>query len=157
GLSLAFLIFLLVVISGPLLDDLRRAADQFVLSYDQVYTNWPQGTLFQEAIAAWLPPPQELTGFGNSAHGAAMAQGLLGATLSLGDIISRATIVVVMSLYWGMDQAHFERLWLSLLPAGRRARALEIWRAMETGLGAYLRSELIQSVLAGIALALGYR
>jgi putative permease len=157
GLTLAVIIAVIVATSGPLLDDLRRSADQFVLTYDTIWVTWPVGSPFQQSIVAWLPPPQDLYAVVTGAQGAAIAQSLLGVTLSLVDLISRVSIVVVMSIYWGMDQARFERLWLSLLAAGRRARALEIWRAMETGLGAYLRSELIQSMLAGLLLGAGYR
>lgn len=38
-----------------------------------------------------------------------------------------------------------------------RARAREIWRNIETSLGGYLRSQLIQSVLALILLGIGYQ
>jgi predicted PurR-regulated permease PerM len=157
GLTLVFVIVVIMAASAPLLDDLRRSADQFVLTYDSVWATWPAGSPFQQSIAGWLPPPNELYAAVTGARGAAIAQSLLGVTLSLVDLISRVSIVVVMSIYWGMDEARFERLWLSLLPAGGRARALEIWRALETGLGAYLRSELIQSLLAGLLLGVGYR
>ena len=156
GLTLVFVIVVIVASSAPLLDDLRRSADQFVLAYDSIWATWPAGSPFQQSIVGRLPPPNELYAAVTGARGAAIAQSLLGVTLSLVDLIGRVSIVVVMSIYWGMDEAHFERLWLSLLPAGRRARALEIWRAMETGLGAYLRSELIQSLLAGLLLGVGY-
>jgi putative permease len=156
GLTLAFVVVLFLAISGPLLDDVRRVADQFVVAYDSIWATWPAGSSFQQSIVAYLPAPHDLYAAIAGAQGAAIAQSLVGVTVSLVDVISRFSIVVVMSIYWGMDQARFERLWLSLLPAGRRARALEIWRAMETGLGAYLRSELIQSLLAGVLLGLGY-
>jgi putative permease len=78
-------------------------------------------------------------------------------TSNLVDAFGHVAIIVVMSLYWGIDQAHFERLWLSVLPAGERARAREIWREIETGVGAYIRSELIQCLLAGLLLGVGYR
>jgi predicted PurR-regulated permease PerM len=84
-------------------------------------------------------------------------QGLLGVTASLLEIVSQMAIVLVLSVYWGVDQARFERLWLSLLPAETRARAREIWRAVETGVGSYVRSEVAQSLLAGLLLGLGYR
>jgi putative permease len=155
-LALAFVAVVVFALSAPLLDDLRRAADQFVLTYDNVWATWPVGSAFQRSLVVWLPPPQELYGAVAGASGVAMGRSLLGATLSLVDLISRASIVVVMSIYWSVDQARLERLWLSLLPAGERARALDIWRAMETGLGAYLRSELIQSFLAGLLLGAGY-
>ena len=50
----------------------------------------------------------------------------------------------------------FERLWLSLLPSGQRKQARGILRTIEQDLGAYIRSEVIQSLLAGLLLSLGY-
>ena len=38
-----------------------------------------------------------------------------------------------------------------------RARAREIWQTVELGLGGYVRSQVIQSVLASILLFFGYR
>jgi len=157
GVSLLAMIGIGMAVAGPLLDNVRQAADKFVLGYDLRWASWPNGTPFQQSLAGWLPPPQELYAAITGARGVAIEQSLLGVTASLVDLVSRLSIVVVMSIYWGMDQARFERLWLSLLPAGRRGRAVEIWRAIEAGLGAYLRSELIQSLLAGVLLGLGYR
>jgi predicted PurR-regulated permease PerM len=52
---------------------------------------------------------------------------------------------------------HFERLWLSLLAVEKRAPARDIWRLMEAESGRYLRSELVQSIAAGILLNWGFR
>jgi predicted PurR-regulated permease PerM len=81
---------------------------------------------------------------------------LLGFTQGLGDLVSGALIVFFLSLYWSLDQIHFERLWLSLLSSGQRKQARGIWRTIELDLGAYIRSEVIQSLLAGLLLGLGY-
>jgi predicted PurR-regulated permease PerM len=64
--------------------------------------------------------------------------------------------VIVLSLYWTADQFRFERLGLSLIPEEYHSNALHIWRSVETGVGAYLRSETVQSVLAGMLLWLVY-
>jgi predicted PurR-regulated permease PerM len=61
-----------------------------------------------------------------------------------------------LSIYWILDQIHFERLWISLLPPGQRMRARDIWQTIESDLGAYIRSEAAQSLLAGLLLGLGY-
>jgi putative permease len=71
-------------------------------------------------------------------------------------VIASLISVLLLSVYWSADQVHFERLWLSLLPAGQRSPARQISRTIEARLGAYLRSELVQSILAGILLAVGY-
>ena len=54
------------------------------------------------------------------------------------------------------DRVHFERLWLSLLPVGWRARVRDIWRTVEPALGAYLRNVALRSILVGLLLGLGY-
>jgi putative permease len=51
---------------------------------------------------------------------------------------------------------YFERLWLTLLPAGERSRARGIWREIESGVGNYIRSEFVQVLLAGLLLGLLY-
>jgi putative permease len=155
-LTLALVLILGYIVVGPLLDELRRIADSFVLTYDALWANWPSGTDFQRAVVAVLPAPADLYAAITGPRGTAALQTLLGATVNVFDVLSNAAIVVMLSLYWGTDQARFERLWLSILPAEQRARAREIWRAIETGVGAYVRSEMAQSVLAGLLLGVGY-
>ena len=156
GLTFALVAILIFAVGGPLLEELRQVADSFVLTYDAVYRQWPNGTAFQQAVAGALPAPADLYAAIAGPRGAAALQGLVGATASLFDVLSNALVVVMLSLYWGSDQARFERLWLSILPAEQRARAREVWRAIESGVGAYLRSEVTQSVLAGLLLGTGY-
>jgi predicted PurR-regulated permease PerM len=144
------------VTAGPVLDDVRVLSDNFSLAYEAAWLAWPRGTAFQQTLAAWMPPPGDLYAAVMGPAGLAALQGLLGFTLNLFDFIGSAAIVLVLSLYWGMDQARAERLWLSVVPAEGRARAREVWRAIESGVGAYLRSEVAQSLLAGVLLGLGF-
>src|SRR6185295_12129801 len=81
----------------------------------------------------------------------------LGFTLGSFDVLSQLLISLVLSIYWSADQEHFKRLWVSLLPVEMRASAREIWQNIEIGLGGYLRSQLIQSVLALFLLGIGYQ
>jgi len=155
-LTFTLVVILVFAVGGPLLDDLGAMADNFALGYEALWLRWPAGTEFQRAVAGVLPPPAELYAAIAGPQGQAMLQGVLGATMSVFDLLSNAAVVVMLSLYWGSDQARFERLWLSVLPAEQRARAREVWRAIEGGVGAYLRSEMAQSVLAGVLLGLGY-
>jgi predicted PurR-regulated permease PerM len=85
-----------------------------------------------------------------------LLQATLGVAQSFFGIIGQFVIVLVLSIYWSIDRVRFERLWLSVLPAGKRSQAREIWREIETSVGAYIRSEFIQVLLAGILLGLGY-
>ena len=157
GVSLVFCLVIGGIVAWSLLNELGNAADQFVASYDSIWAQWPAGTAFQQALIHLLPPPAELYATATGPSGLAVAGGLFGVTSNLLDAFGQVAIIVVMSLYWGIDQAHFERLWLSVLPAGDRARAREVWREIETGVGAYIRSELIQCLLAGLLLGVGYR
>jgi len=43
-----------------------------------------------------------------------------------------------------------------LLPSGQRKQARGIWRTVEPDLGAYIRSQVVHSLLAGLLLGLGY-
>ena len=65
-------------------------------------------------------------------------------------------VILFMSIYWSINQIHFERLWLSLLPSDLRKKARGIWRIVEPEIGTYIRSQVIQSLLAGLILGLGY-
>jgi predicted PurR-regulated permease PerM len=77
----------------------------------------------------------------------------------LGDFLSSfgyIAIIIVLSIYWSADQLRFERITVSLFPTDHRPKALHILRTVEKGVGAYLRSELLQSLLAGLILGVGY-
>jgi predicted PurR-regulated permease PerM len=81
---------------------------------------------------------------------------LLGITRDIGGIVSGVFVVLFLSIYWSISQNHFERLWLSLLPSEQRKQARNIWRTIEPDLGAYIRSEVVQSILAAMLLGIGY-
>lgn len=102
----------------------------------------------------YLPEPQQL-GIVLNAEGAPMpVEAALGATLSVVDAFTQCIVVIVLALYWTADRVTFERLWLSLLPPKVRARAREVLRSSGDAIGAYLRSEAVQMLLAGVLLYL---
>jgi predicted PurR-regulated permease PerM len=70
--------------------------------------------------------------------------------------VSGVLVILFLSIYWSINQIHFERLWLSLLPSGQRKQARGIWRTVEPDIGTYIRGQVIQSLLAGLVLGLGY-
>lgn len=79
----------------------------------------------------------------------AFAQGLLG----MAGEIALATVIAV---YWSMDSNRFGRLWLSLLPADRRVQLRGFLASLGQQVGAYVRSELVQTLLSGAALTALY-
>jgi len=147
------IIALVVILSGPLLTDLQQLTKNVASGYEQMRTQWPTGSPFQQALAQQLPSTDQLY----QLFTGALPQTVLGITLGSFDLLGQLLIVLVLSIYWSADQEHFKRLWLSLLPFAQRARARLIWQTLESGLGAYLRSQVIQTVLAVILLGLGYQ
>lgn len=156
-IGIGVLVFLIILASGPLLTELQQVTDRFTLAYTRFKDTNGYGTDFGKSIAERLPPMDALYKAITGNQGMALAQTVLGFATSFIDIVSRLVIVVVLSIYWSIDIVHFERLWLSVLPAEQRSRGRQIWRGIEKGVGAYIRSEIIQSVLAGILLWLAYR
>jgi predicted PurR-regulated permease PerM len=147
----------LFLMQPPLLDDLQRASDDFIANYDRAKTEWPsRGTLFQQTLAEQLPPSSDLYEALLSGEGIPALQGVFGIAQNFFSILGNIAIVIILSLYWSADQLRFERLGLSLLPAEYHSKALRTWRSIESGVGAYLRSEFVQSVLAGFLLWIIY-
>ena len=164
-IALGIIYFLLVaaiassfwLVGAPLLDDLQRATDDFVSNYDRAKAEWPaRGTAFQQALAEQLPPSADFYQALTSEQGIPALAGVFGVAQNFLETLGRIAIILILSLYWSADQFRFERLALSLLPEQYHSRALHVWRSTETGVGEYLRSELIQSVLAGLLLWLGF-
>ena len=85
-----------------------------------------------------------------------MARALFGITQGVFAALGGLALVLVLSIYWSVDRERFERLWLSVLPAAQRVRARDIWRSIETGVGAYIRSEAVQAFMAALLLGIGY-
>ena len=160
-LALGIVYFLLIasiigslVLMGPLfLEDLQTASDDFVANYDRAKTEWPtNGTLFQKALAEQLPPSADFYQALTTEEGIPALQGIFGIAQNFFSLLGYLALVIILSLYWSADQLRFERLGLSLLPAEYHSKALHAWRSIESGVGAYLRSETVQSLLAGFLL-----
>lgn len=117
---------------------------------------WLEGSSFQQALVARLPPPSKLFEAVTGDQGQFVLPAILGFTQSIGGVVSGTLVILLLSIYWSINQIHFERLWLSLLPSGQRKQARGIWRIIEPDIGAYIRGQVIQSLLAGLLLGLGY-
>ncbi|MHB8776317.1 MAG: AI-2E family transporter [Anaerolineales bacterium] len=118
--------------------------------------SWLAGSLFQQMLVAWLPMSGDLLAAFTGEQGQFVLLAILGFTQGIGGVISDAIVILFLSIYWSVNQIHFERLWLSLLPPEQRKQARDIWRTIEPNLGAYIRSEIVQSLLAVLLLSVGY-
>ncbi len=161
-LSVYFLVIglvfgLLFIFNQPLISNFQDAANDLAAGYEHIKSVWSQnGSLVQQSIAQQLPPPNKLYEALAGKQGMAALQAIFGVALNFFDLFGKLAIIIVLSMYWSADQVHFERLWLSLLAVEKRSRARDIWRAIERGVGAYIRSEFVQSLLTGLTLGLGY-
>jgi putative permease len=154
-LSIGILGLLIFLVSRLLIGDLQELAQTIAAQSNWILPPWLQGGLFQQALERWLPTPEKLFEAMTSQR-QLMLSAVLGFTQGIGGIMSGLIVILFLSIYWSINQNHFERLWLSLLPSEQRTHARNIWRTLEHDLGAYTRSEIIQSLLAVLLLGLGY-
>lgn len=161
ALLLVYLVFLggltaiLFAFGSSLMVELQRLADGMAREYDRIWAEWPSGTEVQKNIVRQLPAPADLyQNFSPERQNSAM-QGLMGVTIGSATFIGQLVTVIILSIYWGIDQVHFERLWLSLLPVESRARSRDVWRNIERDFGSYVRSEVMQSIFVAVLLGLG--
>ena len=117
---------------------------------------WLEGSTFQQALVMRLPPPSTIFEAVTGDQGQLVLPAILGVSQGIGGVVSGILVILFLSLYWSASQFHFERLWLSLLPSSQRKEARGIWRTIEPDIGAYVRSQGGQSLLAGLLLGLGY-
>ena len=117
---------------------------------------WLQGGSFEVALLARLPPPSIFVEAVSGDQGQLVLPALLGFMQNIGVLVTGIFVILFLSIYWGINQIHFERLWLSLLPSSQRKQARDIWRIVETDTGAYIRSQLLLSLLAGLLLGIGF-
>ena len=136
--------------------DIQQLADTVSTQDAWVLPIWLEGSSFQQSLMAQLPAPSKLFEAFTGDEGQLVLPAILGFTQGLGGVISGAFVILFLSIYWSTNQVHFERLWLSLLPSDQRKQARSIWKTVEPDVGAYIRGEIVQSVLAGLLLGLGY-
>jgi putative permease len=117
---------------------------------------WLNGTTFELSVIARLPPPSKLFEAITGDQGQLVLPTILSLLQGVGGLLTGVIVILLLSIYWSINQVLFERLWLSLLPSGQRKQARGVWRVVEPDIGAYIRSQVILSLLAGLLLGLGY-
>lgn len=154
--ALASVALLLFLGGGSVVSEIQELAQSVSVQNEWRQPAWLEGSSLQQLLDARLPAPSELFAALIGEQGELVLPAVLGFTRGVVSLLSGIVIVLFLSLYWSLDQVHFERLWLSLLPPGQRKQARAIWRTVEPDIGAYIRSEAVQSLLAGLLLGLGY-
>ena len=154
--GVGIVVVLVLAVSNTFIAEMGQASAAIASSYVAIKEQGASGSGILGAISQALPPLDQLYAVASSAEGSAEITSFLGATTGLLDALSKLVLILIVSIYLSVDYIRFERLWLSLLPVKQRERARAVWTALESGLGAYLRSEIVQSVLAAIVLGLIY-
>lgn len=87
----------------------------------------------------------------------ALATGAL--NIATGFITGIAGIVLVLafSFYWILEKRDIEGTWLSLVPAGRRARVYEAIGELESKLGGYVTGQITLATIVGVASYIGLK
>jgi len=146
----------LYLLGGHLLDEIQKLSNYLVVLYDFTYRSWSGGSGIQQAIVQRLPPPDQLPEAMAGPSGLSILRLVFGVGQNVVTVAASLLVIIVLSLYWSTDRQHFERLGLSLLPPGKRMQARGIWQTTQTSIGNYLRSELVQGLLAVALLAIGF-
>ncbi len=107
---------------------MQLLCNYLVITYDSFCRSLTVGTGFQNTLAGIIPSGDLLPTILSESSGGSVIQALAGVAQSLPVLVAGLVIIVVLSLHWGADRNHFERLWLSALPASQRIEARRIWQ-----------------------------
>jgi predicted PurR-regulated permease PerM len=154
-LVLGSFVFLLFLTGKAIVSEIQSISQNASVRDAWLIPGWLQGTTFQKTIFARIPSPSKLFDAVTGEQGQLVLPAMLGFFQGVGGVLSAVFVILFLSLYWSINQVHFERLWLSLLPSSQRSQARGVWRTVEPDIGAYIRSEIIQSLLAGLLFGLG--
>ena len=121
--------------------ELGRATDDFKRLYEYAAGHSSAVLWIERTVGERLPPADELLTALVGRHGEQAVRLVLGTAFGVVSAVVDVVFVIVLSIYWAIDRAYFERLWLSLLPLPQRVSARELWQMLESELGAYVRSE----------------
>src|SRR4051812_26909101 len=157
-LALAALVVGVLIYGVGVANELRTAAEQLPQAYTNLVDAWSHGSALQQDIARGLPDFQTLVQNIANGGGLAVIGGtVLGVAGGAVNMLIFSFAALSLAYYWLIEAAHFERLWLSLLPVGARVRAREIWRNAEAAVGAYIRATVLAVAISALLLLGLYR
>jgi predicted PurR-regulated permease PerM len=148
---------LIALVIGPaLLEQMSTFAAQAPATYASIRSHLQASTATPlHVIGQRLPPFERLVQMVADVA-PQFYQGAVGVTTSIVEVFVYFVTVLVIGFYWTMEVPRVERLVVSLLPVGRRARVLAIWREIESKLGGFMRGEALAMLTIGAASAIGY-
>jgi predicted PurR-regulated permease PerM len=157
-LALVALVVGVLIYGVGVTDELRTAAERLPQVYTSLVDAWAHGTALQQNIARGLPDFDTLVQNIANGDGLAVIGGtMIGVAGGAVNMLIFGFAALSLAYYWLIEAAHFERLWLSLLPVGARVRAREIWRNAEAAVGAYIRATVLAVAVSALLLLALYR
>lgn len=156
GLIILGLVIFVGLLALPLAFEIDTLSHELAQLYERGYGLVRAGAGSNSALLGRLPSTEAVGQLLLESQPAVLAKRVLGFTQGFAFLIGQAILGVVLSIYWAADQLHFERLWLSLLAPEQRTRMRDLWHQIEENVGAYIRSEVLQSIIAGGLLTLGF-
>lgn len=157
GASLLGMAAIALIVFTPFIREIDPFAQDILNQYGLLENRLARIADKQRGILiATLPTTESVAAMivANSDDG--LGKGLVAATQRLLGIAGELAMAFVIAIYWSMDSTRFERLWLSLLPPARRTRVRRFLGRLERSVGAYVRSEILQTLLAGTLLTALY-
>jgi predicted PurR-regulated permease PerM len=149
-------VYLLFLVSERTINEVQLFVQTVSVQDEWRLPVWIENSTLKSALTMRLPIPSKLFEAMTGNQGQLVLPAIFGFSQNIGNIGSDLVVILLLSVYWSISQVHFERLWLSLLPSTQRRQARGIWRKMEPVIGAYIRSQLLLSLLCGLLLGLGY-
>lgn len=158
--SLLLVVGFCMALAVPIAVDLQEMVSDVTTTAEELSTRYPDNWLVQRMQATspdeaageeeGTAAPPWMTAIMQSLHS------LVGTATDLTQLGANIAITVALSVYWTIDRQRFERLWLSLVPVKRRAATQKMVGSVEREVGAYLRNELAQALLATMLLWAGF-
>jgi predicted PurR-regulated permease PerM len=148
GVGLTGLVVLLVAGVIPLSSEFEPLVRDLTGLYGQVQAELLAASGTRPTLIARFPTGEQVIALITDRE-AALRQAV-GATQVVASFLGQLALALVLAIYWSADHLRFERLWLSLLYPEHRLRTRMVWRQIETDVGAYIRSELTQSIVAAL-------
>lgn len=156
GVGLLGLLTLVGFLVFPWAREIDALTNDLAQLYERGYGLVQGNTAAGSALLRRLPSAEVVGQLLLEGQPTVLVRHILGFTQNFAFFMGQAILAIVLSIYWAADQLRFERLWLSLLAPGQRTRMRDFWYKLEENIGAYIRSEVLQSVLAGALLTFGF-
>lgn len=141
----------------PLAMEIGQLTNWLIVEHERIYAAW----LFADeewkvTLADRIPNPDALYASLLGDEGQLLFRASFGLAQGIATVVGGFLFALVLSIYWSVDQGHFERFWLSFLSVKDRVPARNGWRKIEEEIGRFVLTETTLSVLAAVVLGVGY-